>query len=1161
MTYFFRLVLFFIVATICWSSCKSEDEIIEPRRMEVLFLGHDSEHHNSEEFLPYLASSLTPKGINFSYNESPTCLTKDNLAKYDALMIYANHDEIKPSQERALLDFVKNGGGLLPIHSASYCFRNSDDYVELVGGQFESHDTATFELVKTDVQHSLASVLPTFSSWDETYVHTKLKDINVLQKRIEGDHKEPYTWTKEYGKGRMFYTALGHDLRTWGKKEFHELLYQGILWAIGDRKKEALSQMSFPALAYSPAKIANYEKRDPAPQLQAPLSPEESMKLIQVPPDFELELFASEPDIINPIAMNWDHRGRLWVVETVDYPNDIKVEKGVGNDRIKILEDTNKDGKADKFTVFADKLSVPTSIVFANGGVIISQAPHFIFLKDTDGDDKADVREVIMEGWGTMDTHAGPSNLRYGFDNKIWGVVGYSGYDGQVANEAYKFSSGIYSFDPDGSGLEYLSRTSNNTWGLGFSEENDVFISTANNTHSGYYAIPESHTKDVDGLHLRGVEKLDGHYLFHPITRNYRQVDVFDGFTAASGHALYTARNYPQEYWNRIAFVAEPTGHLLHNAILENRGSSFTEADGWNLLASSDEWVSPVAADVGPDGAVWIADWYNFIIQHNPTPPGFENGLGNAHINPLRDKQRGRIYRLKYKEAEVGEAIDLSNASPEELVTQLENDNMLWRMHAQRLLVELADKSVKASLIAAVSKRSKDALGLNNNALHALWTLDGLGFTEDGDEEMYTVLESALNHPADAVRKAALQILPSDENALTLLNKSGVLNDKHGPVRLAAINKLWEIPSSTELAKTLISLSKDKNIVDDLWLARATYVAAVKHKESFVAALNELDPNAIAFSNNVGDAELIDYNAPVLDISNWTDIPVPKWLSHTNFEELVGFSGLFWYRTEIDLPASAAGKTGKFSIPGAWHKDIVYINGRKIGEGKGWDVQRDYSIPGGLLKEGKNTIAVKIEGGGGIGGDEDKFYLTYGNEKLNLTGTWKYKIEKVISSGRSEYADGDGIVEVFLKNYGPYALQRSEILNQNRVPDRTVEIKTIKDQMKYDITEIKAMPGELLKIKFVNNDAMQHNLLIVQQGALSLVGNKAEIMAKEKDAAEKNYTPDLEEVLYKIPMIDPGEEYELFFDVPSELGDYPYVCTFPGHWQTMNGILKVVQSI
>ena len=127
-----------------------------------------------------------------------------------------------------------------------------------------------------------------------------------------------------------------------------------------------------------------------------PLSAEESMKLIQVPPGFRLELFASEPDIVKPIALAWDERGRLWIAETVDYPNDIHPGTP-GNDRIKILEDTDGDGRADKFTVFAENLNVPTGLVFANGGLIVSQMPDLLFFKDTNGDDKADVRQVLED--------------------------------------------------------------------------------------------------------------------------------------------------------------------------------------------------------------------------------------------------------------------------------------------------------------------------------------------------------------------------------------------------------------------------------------------------------------------------------------------------------------------------------------------------------------------------------------------------------------------------------------------------------------------------------------------------------------------------------------------------------------------------------------------
>ena len=128
---------------------------------------------------------------------------------------------------------------------------------------------------------------------------------------------------------------------------------------------------------------------------------------------------------------------------------------------------------------------------------------------------------------------------------------------------------------------------------------------------------------------------------FFPATDKVRQMDWHGGFTAAAGHALYTARAYPSHYWNRTAFVCEPTGHLVATFTLEPRGGGFAAHNGWNLLASDDEWTAPIAAEVGPDGNVWAIDWYNFIVQHNPTPEGFRTGKGNAYVTPLRDATHG----------------------------------------------------------------------------------------------------------------------------------------------------------------------------------------------------------------------------------------------------------------------------------------------------------------------------------------------------------------------------------------------------------------------------------------------------------------------------------------------------------------------------------------
>src|SRR4030095_7105882 len=134
----------------------------------------------------------------------------------------------------------------------------------------------------------------------------------------------------------------------------------------------------------------------------------------------------------------------------------------------------------------------------------------------------------------------------------------------------------------------------------------------------------------------------------YPVTENVRQVDWHGGYTAAAGHALYTARNYPPEHWNRPAFVAEPTGHLGGTVVLRQGGSHFRSHNPFNLVASDDEWTAPIMAEVGPDGNVWVLDWYNFIVQHNPTPQGFRTGKGAAYESDLRDKTHGRIYRIVY---------------------------------------------------------------------------------------------------------------------------------------------------------------------------------------------------------------------------------------------------------------------------------------------------------------------------------------------------------------------------------------------------------------------------------------------------------------------------------------------------------------------------------
>lgn len=974
-----------------------------PGPIQVLFLGHDSEHHNSEAYMPILASALADDGIHFSYTEDPADLNDENLAKYDALMLYANHDSITTSQEEALLDFVDSGHGFLPIHSASYCFRNSEAFVQLVGAQFSEHGTGTFTAKIVNRDHPITDSLAEFETWDETYVHTRHnQDRTVLMEREGEGGVEPWTWTRTHGDGKVFYTAYGHDERTWSKEGFQELLKSAIVWSVNDQVRGNWEKFekTIPQLTYEEREtIPNYRKVEPAPKYQLPLSPEESKKLIQVPVGYELELFASEPDVINPIDMTWDARGRLWVIETVDYPNTVREEDGIGDDRIKILEDTDGDGRADTTKIFAENLNIPTSMALVNGGVIVSQAPHFLFLKDTDGDDKADVREKVISGWGTFDTHAGPSHLQYGYDNQVWGTVGYSGFEGTIGGEDYEFRQGFYKFNTDFDNLdfEFLTATSNNTWGLGFNETFDVFGSTANNEHLVYMGIPKRYYEGYEwpeGSERQqwsaGRKKIDGHYAMHPITRNYRQVDVFGGFTAASGFKFYTARQFPEKYWNRIAFVSEPTGNLTHRAIIEENGAGYVEKDGWNVLASHDEWVSPVQAKVGPDGSLWIADWYNFMIQHNPTPTkeraGYnaETGEGNAHINPLRDREHGRIWRLTYKGSEPSEPMSLSKDDPEALLEALGNDNMFWRLTAQRLLVERGETDVLPDLYELVENTNVDAMGLNTAAQHALWTIHGLGALDGNNEEALQLAIDALGHPAAGVRKAAIQALPHNEQANAAILDSGVLEDQNRHTQLAAILSTIEMPESQEIGSALFELSQDENVVEDEWLAEALKLAANKHEEGYKAA------------TGMGQSE---------------------------------------------------------------------------------------------------TSAT----------DQQESQSASGNVK-------------------------------------------------------TIRISTVVNELKYSLEEFTVEAGQEVEITFENPDFMQHNLLIVEPGALQTVGEAADELAASPNGSDQQYVPDIPEVLHSTNLVNPNQTVTLSFTAPSDPGDYPYLCTFPGHWRTMQGTMNVVAN-
>ena len=577
--------------------------------------------------------------------------------------------------------------------------------------------------------------------------------------------------------------------------------------------------------------IANYEKRPQPVTFQFPLGVKGSQERTQVAPDLRLQLFAVDPDISKPIFLAWDERGRLWIAEARDYPHDVKPD-GLGTDTIKICEDTDGDGRADKFTIFADHLNIPTGFTFANGGLVVAQSPRFLFLKDTNGDDRADVRTEIMTGWGINDTHAQANNLHYGYDNWLYGCVGYSGFKGTVGGVEKQFAQGTYRFKADGSALEFLHQFTNNSWGQSANEFGDQFGGTANNAPIFFGGIPA--TIVPKGTRAMTAKRINTEDKTHTITPNFRQVDVMGGYTAAAGSAFIYSDNLPARLQGQ-AMICEPTMKNIALFDVQRDGAGYAAHDAFNLVASSDEWMSPVFAEVGPDGAVWFSDWQNYIIQHNPTPSlergGYaaKTGVGGAHENSLRDHGRGRIYRVVWDQAKPAAITSLKGASTTRLVAALDSGNQFWRLTAQRLLVEGQRADAAPALKQAVAGTAP------LKALHALWTLHGLGQLDEATHR------AALAHADAAVRRNATRALGRDAAAVALFFSSAVISDSDALTKLAALVKLGEFTTSPQIKTVVTSLVRNTANQQDEWLKEAIRLLGKIHG----AALYREGPNLL----------------------------------------------------------------------------------------------------------------------------------------------------------------------------------------------------------------------------------------------------------------------------------------------------------------------------
>ncbi len=833
----------------------------EARRLEVLFLGDDG-HHKPIERYRVLKQAVGPQGINLTYYENLAGLTREKLQQYDALIVYANHE--KDAAPSAILPWVKDGGALVALHSACGNFHPSKEWFDLVGGRFASHEGGIFSPKTVDLLHPITKDLPALTAWDETYIHRDLtKDRHLLQVREPMNKNEteeqPWTWTRAEGKGRVFYTASGHDLRCWNEPAYQILVERAIVWAIGEEKVKNSLYRKLPKLEIETPEIKNRAHPDiPMMPLQKPLSAEESAKHAQIPVGTQLVLFASEPMIINPISIDWDARGRAWVVESFGYPNDVPKEPGSGADRIKILEDTNGDGKADKVTVFADKLRHCTTSVFVKGGIVVTDGEDIIYLSDDNGDDIADTRRVLASGLNVWDTHASTSHFVYGIDNWIYATVGYSGVDVKLGDKQHTFGASVFRFRPDLSDWEHLQSTTNNTWGLGFTEEGDVMGSTANNNPSWILSIPAK-AYAGSGIQQPKTPRADTSTVMYPNTRDITQVDQIDCYTAGAGHFFHTDDVLSDTLKSNNALVCEPTGHIVGIGEIESKGSLFsTHFRGNNLYASSDAWSAPVFARTGPDGAVWIADWYNPIIQHNvvfrfwnpargydyphsPYHTGAKKpGAGNAYITPLRDQTHGRIWRIVPKDSQkLRRNFALDPQDLTSLIKSLASPSQQIRLHAQRLIIESGDANAIDALEACIKDSASSPSQKPLSAIHAIWAIHGLGAPLDS--KGHDILSSALRSNDALIRRHALLALGANDPSVIAALPELISAKNSAREQLHILTTAAQSTSNDLIAAAVLGFAA--NEIKDPTLREATRLAMRRQGTAILHLALKSEPN------------------------------------------------------------------------------------------------------------------------------------------------------------------------------------------------------------------------------------------------------------------------------------------------------------------------------
>ena len=767
-------------------------EAAEPLRVFIRAgkKSHGPGAHDYPQFLKDWVPMLNERGAKAEGSlEFPT---KEQLDRTDVLILHAQEaGNIQIGEERKnLLEFLARGGGVVTIHAGAVS-SDHDWFKTIIGGSWKKGTTkwleAPMSLYFTDRENPITKDISNFDIDDEIYYDMDLlPEAKILAAaytpntpQVKGGNKEaqqraaeavakkkavniydiqPQVWTYERDTDtlvrsenggeaaknasadksvrtttyRAFTCIPGHWYKNFSHNALRTMILRGIAWA---GKRDNIDELCKPA-----------ELGDALRYVEGGCpSPQELPKALEVHPEFNLSLVAAEPLINKPMNIDWDEKGRLWVVETPEYPNGLRqsnvdawkdsgaIKPGQYDrkplDRVSILSDTNGDGVMDKKQVFADEIELATSSVFYKNGVIVCAAPDIWFFEDTNGDDKADKRTKLYTNLGNRDTHAVINNMRWGLDGWIYATHGYSSSDDVKSGDGSKgfgpAGSGVVRFKPDGSAFEQYASRGGNTWGLDITSDGQVFYTQpTSGNHFIHVVLPEYVLAKGK---LPGVSGTNGmlpreptYPAMHWEQQAYVQIDQVGSYTAAAGCAIYEGGAWPAK-WDYGYFTTEPTLNIVSHFMVEPDGVTYKAKrepgrEQTEFIRSKNLWFRPIEVRVGPDGALYVVDFCNQAVIHNDTR-GPTHGPANAAVRPDRDHYYGRIWKVQHKEAKSPAATAYRN-KPESKGTQGSQALRAYEAaqqpaNADKLLqdfVAAQDDWTRSALIAAAADKPAEVI-------------------------------------------------------------------------------------------------------------------------------------------------------------------------------------------------------------------------------------------------------------------------------------------------------------------------------------------------------------------------------------------------------------------------------------------------------------------